>query len=245
MDGSADRVSIVVPTYNERENIPLVCDGIREALDGLWDYEVIVVDDNSPDGTGEVVRRQATEDPRIRLLQRPGRMGLGSAVLDGFRTASGSRWVIMDADLSHRPDDLPKLLNGLGEADIVIGSRHVEGGQVLNWPLSRRLISRTASALGRLLLGLPVRDVTSGFAAFRRDSVGALLPTLNPRGFKLLIEVLAKARGASVKEVPITFVDRQYGRSKFGPTEVVRFIFLCIELRRLRGKGLGPFHSCC
>ncbi|MBI4307617.1 MAG: polyprenol monophosphomannose synthase [Chloroflexi bacterium] len=233
------KVSIVVPTYNERENIPLLCTGIREALAGSWDYEVLVVDDNSPDGTAEAVRAAAAQDSRVRLLERPGKMGLGSAIVEGFRAASGDYWVMMDADLSHRPEDLPTLLNALPDADIVVGSRYVPGGGVRNWPVSRLLVSKAASAVGRLLVGLKVRDITSGFAAFRKESLAPLLPTLNPKGFKLLLEVLAKAEGARVKEVPIIFVDRRYGRSKFGTREVLTFLRLCMELRRARRRSLA------
>ncbi len=113
-------ISLVVPTYNERDNIEMLCGGIRTALDGSWDYEIIIVDDNSPDGTARVVRRLARGDSRIKLLERPGKLGLGSAVVDGFRMAEGDYWVMMDADLS-RPEDFPALLEGLEEADIVTG----------------------------------------------------------------------------------------------------------------------------
>ncbi len=119
------RVSIVIPTYEERENIPLVCEGIHSTLDGLWDYEIIVVDDHCPDCTAEVVRRLSTKNSRIRLLERPRKLGLGSAVVDGFRLARGDYLVMMDADLSHRPKDLPKILNTLTESDIAIGSRYI------------------------------------------------------------------------------------------------------------------------
>ena len=227
-------VSIVDPTYNERENVQLLCDGIRNTLDGSWNYEVIFVDDNSPDGTAGVVRQLAERDPAIKLLERPGKLGLGSAVVDGFGMATGDYWVMMDADLSHRPEDLPGLLNTLSEADIVVGSRYTAGGGVMNWPLHRRLVSRGASAVGRFLVGLSVRDATSGFAAFRRQAVEPLLPSLDPKGFKLLLEILAKARGAVVKEMPIIFVDRQYGRSKANLTEVGAFFYLCLELRSMR-----------
>lgn len=225
-------VSIVVPTYNESENVRLLCDGIREALEGLWGYEVIFVDDNSPDGTASVVLQIGSEDQRVKLIERPGKLGLGSAVVDGFRMAQGDYWVMMDADLSHRPDDLPGLLNALSEAGIVVGSRYVAGGGVVNWPLHRRLASRGASALARFLIGISVRDATSGFAAFRKEVVEPILPSLNPKGFKLLLEILAKSRGATVKEVPITFVERQFGRSKLTRGEVLTFVDLCLGLRR-------------
>ena len=224
-------VSIVVPTYNERDNVEALCRGLREALEPSWNYEIIFVDDNSPDGTYDVVLRLGEEDPRVRLIRRPGKLGLGSAVSDGFAQASGDYWVMMDADLSHRPEDLPGLLAQLADADIVVGSRYIPGGGVVNWPLWRRVVSRGASAMGRLIVGLHVRDLTSGFGAFRRDHMEQLLPTLSPKGFKLLLEIIAKSRGARVKETPITFVDRRYGRSKASAGEALLFLRLCFQLR--------------
>lgn len=234
------KVSIVVPTYNELENVRLLCDGIRGALEGLWPYELIIVDDNSPDGTAGVVGQLAKRDSTIKLLERPGKLGLGSALVDGFRMAQGNYWVMMDGDLSHRPEDLPALLDALIDADIVVGSRYVAGGGIVNWPLGRRLLSRLASAIGRLALGVKVRDTTSGFAAFRRQPIETLLPSLTPKGFKLLLEILARARGATVKEVPITFVDRQYGRSKLTLAEVLTFFGLCWHAWNRRTNPRGP-----
>jgi dolichol-phosphate mannosyltransferase len=193
---------------------------------------MIVVDDNSPDGTAGAVRRLADRYPAVRLLERPHKAGLASAVAAGFSVAKGEYWVMMDADLSHRPDDLPRLLRGLSQFDIVIGSRYVEGGSISGWPFHRKVASRLASAFGRLWLGLSVRDVTSGFVAFRKEAVAPLLPSLEPKGFKLLLEILARARTARVLEVPISFVDRRHGRSKFSGGEVVAFISLCLRLRR-------------
>ena len=230
------KVSIVVPTYNERENVAPLYQGLRETLEPAWGFEVIFVDDTSPDGTAQIIQRLADTDARVKLLVRPGKLGLGSAVRDGFRMAGGAYWVMMDADLSHQPRHLLGLLAGLEHADIAIGSRYVPGGGVQNWPFLRRLASRIASGTGRLLVGLKVRDLTSGFAAFRRETLEPLLPTLSPRGFKLALEILAKARAARVVEVPIWFVDRQRGRSKFTTREVLVFLRLCWELRRARKR---------
>lgn len=224
------QVSIVVPTYNERENIPILCEELRKTLAGRWTYEIIVVDDNSPDGTGEVVRQLAQDDPAVRLLHRPGKLGLGSAVVDGFQMAKGDYWVMMDADLSHRPQDLLGLLDGLADADIVVGSRYVDGGGVMNWPLHRRLVSRGAATVGRLMVGLDIRDTTSGFGAFRKTALEPILPSLNLKGFKLLLEILANSRGAAVTEAPVTFVGRHLGKSKMSIAEVSRYIRLCIKL---------------
>lgn len=225
-------VSVVVPTYNERENVQRLLDGIRDHMAGRWPYEVIIVDDNSPDGTAEVVRQAAKRDPAVKLLLRPEKLGLGSAVVAGFRIAQGDQLVMMDADMSHRPEDIPRLLEGLAAAEIVVGSRYVPGGRVVGWPFRRRAISRTASAVCRSLVGLSVRDATSGFAAFRREALAPLLPVLSPKGFKLLAEILAKSRQATVLESPIVFVEREQGRSKFASSEVLAFLDLCFELRR-------------
>lgn len=225
-------VSIIVPTYNERENIPQLFGEIGGALNGKWTYEIIVVDDNSPDGTAGALRHLANCYPVI-LIERPHKSGLASAVVAGFSVAKGEYLVMMDADLSHRPADLPSLLESLSRSDIVIGSQYIEGGRIMGWPLHRRIASRLASAFGRLWLGLSTRDVTSGFVAFRKDTVGPLLGSLRPKGFKLLLEILARARTAQVLEIPIVFADRRRGRYKFAGGEVVAFLNLCIQLRRL------------
>ena len=232
MQGQQPAVSVVIPTYNERDNISPLHAAITQALGDAWQYELIFVDDNSPDGTAEAIEKLATEDTRVRLLQRPGKLGLGSAVTAGFSSAQGAYWVMMDADLSHQPRYLPALLDALQTADIAVGSRYVEGGGVEAWPVLRRLASRVASQIGRWVVGIPTRDLTSGFAAFRRQALQPLLPYLDPRGFKLLLEVLAKSKGARVTEVPIRFVDRIYGQSKFSSGEVLTYLRLCWRLRR-------------
>jgi dolichol-phosphate mannosyltransferase len=224
-------VSIVLPTYNERENIGQIVAAIGTILEDAWQHEVIVVDDGSPDGTGELVRRLAENDPAVRLLERPHKLGLGSAVAAGFSMATGDYWVMMDADLSHRPQDLPPMLQGLADADITVGSRYIPGGGTQGWPLQRQIFSRAAGLFARLFVGLPIRDATSGFAAFRRDTLEPLLPTLRPEGFKLLLEILVKAPEARVTEVPITFVERQRGQSKLSLGESLKFFKLCWDLR--------------
>lgn len=239
MGGKGNKVSIVVPTYNERDNVVPLFEAICQALETAWEFEVIFVDDDSPDGTAQVIQRLMEKDSRVKLLRRPGKLGLGSAVRDGFGLASGSSWVMMDADLSHQPRYLPDLLLALSSADIAIGSRYVPGGGVENWPLYRRLASRVASGIARMVVGLKARDLTSGFAAFRRETVERLLPNLNPKGFKLVVEVLARAGDARVAEVPIRFVDRQRGRSKFTAGEVLAFLRLCWALRQERGRLTG------
>lgn len=232
MGGQETLLSIVIPTFNERENIGLLLPGIRSALEGDWTYEVIVVDDGSPDGTAAAVREAAAADQSIRLIERPRKLGLGSAVAAGFSKAKGDYWLMMDADHSHRPQDVPLLADALASADIVVGSRYVAGGGTVGWPVHRWFISRMAGMVARVLVGTPIRDATSGFAAFRRETVEPLLPSLRPGGFKLVLELLAKAPNARVKEVPITFVERRFGQSKLTLGETLTFFQLCWDLRR-------------
>ena len=232
-------VSIVLPTYDERENIGPLLSGIHAELQCMWSYEVIVVDDGSPDGTADVVRSAAAEYPSIRLVERPRKLGLGSAVAAGFSIAKGDYWVMMDADLSHRPQDLPILLEALASADIVVGSRYIPGGATQGWPLQRRLMSRAAGMLAQKALGLDIRDATSGFAAFRRETVEPLLPSLQPEGFKLLLEIVVRATQARVTEAPITFVERRHGKSKLSTGEALQFLRLCWQLRSRSQSGLG------
>ena len=232
-------VSIVLPTYDELENIGPLLSGIHVELQCMWSYEVIVVDDGSPDGTADVVRSAAAEYPSIRLVERPRKLGLGSAVAAGFSIAKGDYWVMMDADLSHRPQDLPILLEALASADIVVGSRYIPGGATQGWPLQRRLMSRAAGMLAQQALGLDIRDATSGFAAFRRETVEPLLPSLRPEGFKLLLEIVVRATQARVTEAPITFVERRHGKSKLSTGEAWQFLRLCWQLRSRSQSGLG------
>ena len=232
-------LSIIVPTYNEVANIGPLLDQLTEVLH-LHDYQIIVVDDSSPDGTARVVQRRATLDPRVLLLQRPGKLGLAAAVLDGFNASNGHLIVMMDADLSHRPQDLPTLLRAASQAEIVIGSRYVKGGAIRDWPLHRRISSRLAGALARAILRLTVADPTSGFAVFHRHVLSSLASGAPPTGFKLTLAALALNPGATVAEVPITFVNRRRGRSKFTPAEVLRFLRLCWRLRSARPLRPSP-----
>lgn len=211
------RVRVVLPTYDERETIEGVLQRLLEA-DGQ--LEVLVVDDSSPDGTGEIVREVAARDGRVTLVQRPGKQGLASAYALGFRDAlaDGADLIVeMDADLSHRPEDLPALLRAAEDHDLVIGSRYVPGGSVKNWSPVRRLLSRTANLYARVALGLPVADSTSGYRVFRREVLDELLrPGIASEGYAFQIELALRAwrAGFSVGEVPITFEERLHGRSK-------------------------------
>ena len=210
-------VMVVIPTYNERENLaPLV----TAVLGNLPEDHVLVVDDNSPDGTGELAETLARRTGKVHVLHRPGKQGLGTAYVEGFRYAltSGYQRVIqMDADFSHSPKYLQRLLRAAERAEVVIGSRNVPGGRVVDWPLPRRLISKGGSLYARLLLGLPVRDCTSGFKCFRREALEILdLDSLRSNGYAFQVEVnyACTVAGLRFAEVPIVFPDRVRGASK-------------------------------
>jgi len=210
-------VLVIVPTYNEAENIGAVLVRVAAAVPHA---DVLIVDDASPDGTGLIADRLAAGDPRVHVLHRAAKEGLGAAYLAGFAWALERRYdtlVQMDADGSHRPEDLPRLLDALTGADLVLGSRWVPGGSVVNWPLHRKLISRGGTTYARLALGVGVRDVTGGFRAFRRAAVEALdLSGVHSQGYCFQIDLAWRAisRGLRVVEVPITFVERELGASK-------------------------------
>lgn len=223
-------VSVVVPTYNERETLSELVGRLHRALGG--GYEVVVVDDSSPDGSADLARELGRRYP-VRVVQRPGKLGLGSAVLEGARAASGRWVVVMDADLSHPPEVVPQLVDALRTgAELAVGSRYVVGGGVRDWPWRRRLMSRVAVALARLWLRERVRDPVSGFFAARRELL--LDPTLEAIGYKILLEVLVRNRGRCVVEVPYVFTDRRGGRSKLGAGEVWNYLRLLWRLHSVR-----------
>jgi len=210
-------VLVVIPTYDERENLEPVLTRLHAAVPHA---HVLVVDDASPDGTGKLADTLAEHDDRIRVLHRTSKAGLGAAYLAGFAEAlRGEHDVVveMDADGSHAPEDLPVLLAALGHADVVLGSRYVTGGAVRNWPAHRRLLSRGGSLYARLALGVPIRDITSGYRAFRRQVLDELdLKDIASQGYCFQIDLAWRAvqAGFRVREVPITFVERERGTSK-------------------------------
>jgi len=209
---------IVVPTYNERDNVPAIAQRFLDALPGC---ELLFVDDNSPDGTGELLDELARAEPRIHVMHRAGKLGLGTAYIEGFTWGLGRDYGYffqMDADGSHDPKYLPGML-ALAEdgADVVYGSRYVPGGGTVNWGLGRRVISRGGSLYARTILGIDVRDVTAGFACWRRGALEAIdLPSISSNGYSFQIEMKYRAirRGLKLVETPIQFVDRRVGQSK-------------------------------
>jgi dolichol-phosphate mannosyltransferase len=223
-----DDVTVVVPTYNERENLPHLAAAIL-----LHGYSLVVVDDASPDGTGEMADELRRQVPRVEVIHRPAKSGLGPAYAAGFDHAiqSGARVVVeMDADFSHNPSDLPRLVAAVGQgADVAVGSRYVPGGATPDWPLHRRLISQGGNVYARRMLALPVHDATAGFKAFRADAL-ARLPYRAARasgyGFQVEMAWRAHQEGLTVVEVPITFRDREVGTSKMGPAIVAEAMWL-------------------
>lgn len=210
-------VLVIIPTYNESESLPGVVERVRAAVP---DADVLIADDNSPDGTGRLADAMASADDRVHVLHRAGKEGLGKAYLAGFAWGLERGYdvlVEMDADGSHRPEELPRLLAQIPHADIVLGSRWVPGGSVVNWPVSRRLLSQGGSLYTRLALGIPTRDATGGYRAYRASALRELdLASVTSNGYCFQIDLLWRGlqRGLIVREVPITFVEREAGTSK-------------------------------
>jgi dolichol-phosphate mannosyltransferase len=241
---------VVLPTYDEAENLPGIAAAILDALPGAT---LLVVDDASPDGTGEIADGLAAADRRLRVRHRAGKQGLGRAYLDGFRIAldGGAGVVIqMDADWSHDPAVLPRLIEPItaDRADLVIGSRYTRGGRVEDWGFGRRLVSRGGSLFARIVLGLRPYDLTGGFKAWRAATLGAIpFEGVHAGGYVFQIEMTHRASrgGARAAEVPITFRDRRVGRSKMSRRIIVEALLVVIRLRadellgRRRGRPSG------
>jgi dolichol-phosphate mannosyltransferase len=210
-------VVVIIPTYNERENLDPIVARVRTSVP---EADVLVVDDNSPDGTGELADKLAAGDQQVSVLHRPGKGGLGAAYIAGFGWAlerGYAAMIEMDADGSHQPEDLPRLLSALGGADAVIGSRWIPGGTVRNWPKSREFLSRGANTYARLMLRVPIHDTTAGYRAYRAETLRAIgLDTVRSQGYCFQIDLTLRAinAGLTVTEVPITFIDRARGASK-------------------------------
>ena len=233
---------LILPTYNEAENIePLVRAALPQLESTGLEHTVLIVDDNSPDGTGEIADRLAAETERVRVLHRPHKEGLGRAYLAGFEVAlaEGAELILeMDSDFSHDPADLPRLIAATGAADLVLGSRYVPGGGVLDWGIVRRALSRGGSAYARLLLGVPVRDLTGGFKCFHRRVLETIdLKGVHADGYGFQIELTYRAvrAGFTVTEVPITFRERRVGRSKMTARIALEAVWKVPALRLRRG----------
>lgn len=229
------RSIVILPTYNERENVG---DTLRAILAlSLPDLSVLVVDDSSPDGTGTIVLDTAARDPRVSLLTRPTREGLGKAYIAGFREAlaRGAEAIVqMDADFSHDPNDIPRLLGALERSDMVIGSRYLHGGNVRDWSPLRVWLSRNANRYARVVTGIPLTDLTSGFTAIRASLLARPdLPRIAADGYGFQIELKFRAwrAGARIEELPIVFIDRQHGESKLSKDIIWEAAWLVWKLR--------------
>jgi dolichol-phosphate mannosyltransferase len=227
---------MVVPTYNEAENLPWIVERLRAAAPNV---DVLVVDDGSPDGTGDLADKLALEDPQVTVLHRSTKAGLGAAYLHGFAVALDRGYDVigeMDADGSHQPEQLPRLLDALVEADLVIGSRWVPGGSVVNWPLPRKALSVGGNVYARVALGIPVRDVTAGYRLFRRATLEAIdLGTVESSGYCFQTDLAWRTAraGMRITEVPIEFVERVRGESKMDRRVATE------SLRRITAWGIA------
>ncbi|HYQ95609.1 MAG TPA: polyprenol monophosphomannose synthase, partial [Candidatus Eisenbacteria bacterium] len=227
---------VIIPTYNERENLPEL---LRRIFAEGLPIEVLIIDDNSPDGTGAEADALAAADPRVHVMHRPGKMGLGSAYVAGFLYAIERDYDAvfeMDADFSHNPDSLPEFLRELENADLVVGSRYLHGVTVVNWPLKRLILSYLANVYSRVITGMPIKDATGGFKCFRRQVLESLdWSRVKSDGYGFQIEINFKAwrKGFRIREIPILFVDRRAGESKMSRRIVWEAAWMVWRLRIL------------
>lgn len=223
-------ISVLLPTYNERENLPIIIWLLDKYLTPSFEWEAIIVDDNSPDGTGKVAQQLQSIYTADRIVLRPraGKLGLGSAYSHALAAARGDLVVVMDADLSHHPRYIPAMIKKLNSdgLDIVSGTRYQSGGGVYGWDLRRKLTSRVANFLTAILIGPPVSDATGSFRIYKKDVFESLVASCVSRGYVFQMEIMHRARQAKmlVGEVPIVFVDRVYGESKLGAGEIFGFL---------------------
>jgi dolichol-phosphate mannosyltransferase len=235
------RILVSVATYNERDNLPPLVQEIHKALPAA---DVLVIDDNSPDGTGKVADELAAADPRLRVLHRAGKLGLGTAILAGMHQAMDQGYdflVNMDADFSHHPRYLPAILAGMNRHDVMIGSRYIKGGGVANWPLSRRVMSWGVGTLVRLLMRIPARDTSGSYRCYRVAKLReTALDQLQSRGYSFQQEVLYRCRkaGCRIGETPIVFENRRAGSSKVNPKEAARSMALILWIGSKAFLGL-------
>jgi len=228
------KISIIVPTYNEKENLPVLVKKIFDLK--IPDLSLLIIDDASPDGTGQIAEELAKKYP-LKVIHRQGKLGLGSAYRLGFKKAleQGADLIFeMDADLSHNPYDIPRFIAGTDEADIVLGSRRIKGGKIAGWNLWRKFCSWGGAETSRLALGLKVKDPTTGFRCYKKEILEKIpFEKIKSNGYAWQEEILflAEMYGAKIKEIPITFIDRKKGKSKFSLREVAEFFVTLIKLK--------------
>ncbi len=237
MATEAPKVLVVMPTYNERDNLPLIVPRVLEQGPGI---EVLIVDDNSPDGTGSIADELAAKNPRVHVIHRPGKMGLGTAYITGFKWALERDYEYvfeMDSDFSHNPEHLPRFLEAAREYDLVLGSRYLNGVTVINWPMSRLLLSYFANKYARFVTGLPFTDTTGGFKCYHRKVLeGIDLDAIRSEGYSFQIETTFRAwrKGFKLGEISIIFTDRAEGTSKMSGKIVREAIWMVWKLRLMR-----------
>ena len=230
----AEKSLVIIPTYNELDNLPRLIPLVLSQNENL---HILIVDDNSPDGTANYVEEIASKDERIHLIKRSGKMGLGTAYIAGFKYALKNNYDLifeMDADFSHDPNEIKNFLFAIREYDLVLGSRYIHGVRVLNWPMRRLLLSFFASVYTRLITGMHVRDATGGFKCFRRKVLESIdLNCIKSNGYSFQIEMTfrAYAKGFKIKEIPIVFVDRVKGNSKMSKKIVIEAVTMVWKLR--------------
>eukprot|EP00386_Alphamonas_edax_P007769 GDKI01025806.1.p1 GENE.GDKI01025806.1~~GDKI01025806.1.p1 ORF type:complete len:240 (-),score=91.03 GDKI01025806.1:171-890(-) len=230
-----NRYSVILPTYNEKDNLPIIIVMLINTFkQHNIDFEILVVEDNSPDGTAEVYKKlqKLYPEERLLMLQRPGKLGLGSAYIDGLAKTTGDHIILMDADFSHHPKFIPEFIQQQAQTgcEVVTGSRYIVGGGVSGWDLRRVFTSRVANYLASVLLNPGVSDLTGSFRLYKREVLEKVMPLMQSRGYVFQMEIVVRAKqlGYRVAEVPITFVDRIFGESKLGVNEIVGYL-----------KGLG------
>ena len=225
---------VISPTYNERKNVQSL---IELVLEKNSNFHLLIVDDNSPDGTADKVKELQADYPNLHLEERPGKAGLGTAYIFGFKWAlehEYDRIVQMDADLSHNPNDVPRLVKLLDDYDLIVGSRYIEGVSVVNWPIRRLILSYGANFYSRIITGMPIKDSTGGFKAWRRKVLTEIdLNAVRSQGYSFQIEMNFRTwcKGFKIKEVPIIFIDRTIGESKMSKNIVYEAIFMVWRLR--------------
>jgi dolichol-phosphate mannosyltransferase len=231
---------MIIPTYNEKDNIERI---VPQVLEKHTSIDVLIVDDGSPDGTGEIADLMSEENSRVFVIHRKNKSGLGTAYVAGFKYAIQKKYDYifeMDADFSHDPNYIPDFLDAIKEADLVIGSRYISGVNVINWPMSRLLLSYYANVYSRIITGLPVKDATGGFKCFRREVLEAInLDKVKSNGYSFQIEMSFRAwrKGFRIKEIPIVFEDRRLGQSKMSKKIVKEAIWMVWRLRLMSFLG--------
>jgi len=222
-----EKISVVIPTFNEKKNITTLLTNVQTVLDKITpNYEIIIVDDNSPDGTGKIINAISEKNRKIKLISRPVKSGLGDAYKTGFQQVTGDIVLEMDADLSHDPHDIPKFLRYIKNSDIIIGSRYIKGGGNHNRSKKRIIISKVANFLASIFFNLHLHDCTSGYRLYKRKVIDTIIPYIHCQKYTFQVEILEKAKlfHFSIAEVPIIFRDRMTGKSKFNLSEVSEFL---------------------